>query len=61
MLIADSFKHLMLESKEHVVVLVFSPRCEACQEVKPHWVVIRVALLGSWRHPAASPLNIGKL
>lgn len=46
-LVGDSFKDLVLESKEHVFVLIYAPWCEACQEVKPHWRKLAKMLKGS--------------
>ncbi|CAE8589057.1 unnamed protein product [Polarella glacialis] len=46
-LVADSFKELVLESKEHVFVLIQAPWCEACQEVKPHWRKLAKMLKGA--------------
>ncbi|CAK0867315.1 unnamed protein product [Prorocentrum cordatum] len=46
-LVADSFRELVLESKEHVLVMVHAPWCEACQTVKPHFYRLAKMLKGS--------------
>jgi len=46
-LVADSFKELVLESKENVLVLVHAPWCEACENVKPHFCRLAKMLKGS--------------
>eukprot|EP00930_Biecheleria_cincta_P027556 TRINITY_DN19334_c0_g1_i1.p1 TRINITY_DN19334_c0_g1~~TRINITY_DN19334_c0_g1_i1.p1 ORF type:complete len:4939 (-),score=993.22 TRINITY_DN19334_c0_g1_i1:298-13221(-) len=46
-LVGDSFKDLVLESKEHVFVLIYAPWCGACKEVKPHWRKLANMLKGA--------------
>eukprot|EP00931_Biecheleriopsis_adriatica_P032930 TRINITY_DN19156_c0_g1_i1.p1 TRINITY_DN19156_c0_g1~~TRINITY_DN19156_c0_g1_i1.p1 ORF type:complete len:5580 (-),score=1373.58 TRINITY_DN19156_c0_g1_i1:6-15065(-) len=46
-LVGDSFRDLVLESKEHCFVLIYAPWCGACQEVKPHWRKLAKMLKGA--------------
>eukprot|EP00927_Polykrikos_kofoidii_P071610 TRINITY_DN6786_c1_g1_i1.p1 TRINITY_DN6786_c1_g1~~TRINITY_DN6786_c1_g1_i1.p1 ORF type:complete len:1717 (-),score=357.88 TRINITY_DN6786_c1_g1_i1:78-5066(-) len=45
--VADSFKELVLESKEHIFIMVHAPWCEACQDVKSHILRLAKMLKGS--------------